>query len=195
MSYNTAYYGHRVSDGIPLHTSYAWCVVFQWWCFQKAGIPTSVFPEVGQWPRRRNWFKQRALLQDTDGRRSGDLQDKPHRVRRRNCSRAAASRRSRETAVTRSGAIRTKRTTQESSYVLMEYQGDRPSHHPGGRRRRLRLCRLTRADQGAERMRLQGPRHPPVSLPGSQLKTVRSMATLARNRGGAPGRDRIDRRR
>jgi len=59
VKYNTAYYGHRVHDGIPPHTSYAWCVVFQWWCFQKAGIPTSVFPKSANVFAVRDWFKEK----------------------------------------------------------------------------------------------------------------------------------------
>lgn len=33
VKYNTAYYGHAVSGG-----GYAWCAVFLWWLFQKAGL-------------------------------------------------------------------------------------------------------------------------------------------------------------
>jgi hypothetical protein len=59
VKYNTAYYGHRV-HGDPQHPeAFAWCVVFQWWCFQKAGIPTSVFPKSNNVFAVRDWFKDR----------------------------------------------------------------------------------------------------------------------------------------
>jgi hypothetical protein len=52
VKYNTAYYGQVVSG-----PAYKWCVVFQWWCFQKAGIPTSVFPKSASVFATRDWFK------------------------------------------------------------------------------------------------------------------------------------------
>jgi hypothetical protein len=59
VKYNTDYYGHRV-HGDPQHPeAFAWCVVFQWWCFQKAGIPTSVFPKSNNVFAVRDWFKDR----------------------------------------------------------------------------------------------------------------------------------------
>lgn len=60
VKYNTAFYRRPVrNEG---HTNYAWCVVFQWWCFQRAGIPTSIFPKsagvfaVRDWYDRKNRF-------------------------------------------------------------------------------------------------------------------------------------------
>jgi hypothetical protein len=59
VKYNTAFYGH------PIHRKAgddprvgAWCVVFQWWCFQRAGIPTSIFPASANVFRTRDWFKK-----------------------------------------------------------------------------------------------------------------------------------------
>ena len=57
MKYNTAYYGHKVHN--VGSTNYAWCVVFQWWCFQKAGIPTSIFPKSANVFAVRDWYKKR----------------------------------------------------------------------------------------------------------------------------------------
>lgn len=36
VKYNTAYYGRAVYDGL-WGTTFAWCVVFLWWCFRQAG--------------------------------------------------------------------------------------------------------------------------------------------------------------
>lgn len=36
VKYNTAYYGREVYDGL-WGTTFAWCVVFLWWCFRQAG--------------------------------------------------------------------------------------------------------------------------------------------------------------
>jgi hypothetical protein len=58
VKYNTAYYGHPVSD--PKGKLYAWCVVFQWWCFQKAGIPTSIFPKTASVFAVRDWFQKKS---------------------------------------------------------------------------------------------------------------------------------------
>jgi hypothetical protein len=52
VKYNTAYYGRQVEG-----PAYKWCVVFQWWCFQKAGIPTSIFPKTAAVFTVRDWFK------------------------------------------------------------------------------------------------------------------------------------------
>ena len=57
VKYNTAYYGHKVHN--VGSTNYAWCVVFQWWCFQKAGIPTSIFPKAANVFAVRDWYKKR----------------------------------------------------------------------------------------------------------------------------------------
>jgi hypothetical protein len=69
--YNTKYYGHRVHDGRPPGVTYAWCVVFQWWCFQKAGIPTSVFPKSNNVFAVRDWFKHKGRFYRTP--MAGDL--------------------------------------------------------------------------------------------------------------------------
>jgi CHAP domain len=65
VKYNTAYYGHHVHDGHPPHVTYAWCVVFQWWCFQKASIPTSVFPKASNVFAVRDWFKRKGRFYHT----------------------------------------------------------------------------------------------------------------------------------
>lgn len=65
VKYNTSYYG-RVVRG----KQFKWCVVFQWWCFQKAGIPTKIFPKsanvfaVRDWYKRRDRFYQRPMVGD-----------------------------------------------------------------------------------------------------------------------------------
>ncbi len=71
VKYNTAYYGHQVHDGTPPGVTYAWCVVFQWWCFQKAGIPTSVFPKANNVFAVRDWFKAKGRFYHTP--MAGDL--------------------------------------------------------------------------------------------------------------------------
>ncbi len=54
VKYNTSYYGHVVRG-----SAFKWCVVFQWWCFQKADIPTSIFPKAANVFAVRDWFKAR----------------------------------------------------------------------------------------------------------------------------------------
>ncbi len=45
VKYNTAFYGHEVSD--PTGNRFRWCVVFQWWwCCNMAGVDTSIFPKT-----------------------------------------------------------------------------------------------------------------------------------------------------
>ena len=44
VKYNTAFYGHAVSD--PKGDVHLWCVVFIWWVMRKAGVPATVFPKV-----------------------------------------------------------------------------------------------------------------------------------------------------
>lgn len=60
VKYNTAFYGHEIHrrPGDDPRVG-AWCVVFQWWCFQRAGIPTSIFPASANVFRTRDWFKKR----------------------------------------------------------------------------------------------------------------------------------------
>jgi hypothetical protein len=55
VKYNTWFYGHPVEG-----ENFAWCVVFQQWCFWKAEIPRSVFP----WFDPPNVFKVRKWFQD-----------------------------------------------------------------------------------------------------------------------------------
>jgi len=66
VKYNTAYYGHAVSGD-----AFKWCVVFQWWCFQKAGIPTSVFPKSARVFSVRDWFRDKGRFYKTP--MTGDL--------------------------------------------------------------------------------------------------------------------------
>jgi hypothetical protein len=54
VKYNTSYYG-RVVRG----DEFKWCVVFQWWCFQKADISTKVFPKSASVFAVRDWYKKR----------------------------------------------------------------------------------------------------------------------------------------
>jgi hypothetical protein len=54
IKYNTSYYG-RVVRG----KDFKWCVVFQWWCFQKAGISTAIFPKSARVFAVRDWYKKR----------------------------------------------------------------------------------------------------------------------------------------
>lgn len=54
IKYNTSYYG-RVVRG----SDFKWCAVFQWWCFQKAGISTAVFPKSARVFAIRDWYKKR----------------------------------------------------------------------------------------------------------------------------------------
>jgi hypothetical protein len=54
IKYNTSYYG-RVVRG----KEFKWCVVFQWWCFQKAGISTAIFPKSARVFAVRDWYKKR----------------------------------------------------------------------------------------------------------------------------------------
>ena len=54
IKYNTSYYG-RVVRG----KDFKWCVVFQWWCFQKAGISTAVFPKSARVFSVRDWYKNK----------------------------------------------------------------------------------------------------------------------------------------
>jgi hypothetical protein len=58
VKYNTAYYGHEVSD--PAGEKFRWCVVFIWWVMRKAGVPSTVFPKAaGVFWVRDNWFEPR----------------------------------------------------------------------------------------------------------------------------------------
>ena len=54
IKYNTSYYGKVVRG-----KDFKWCVVFQWWCFQKAGISTSIFPKSNRVFSVRDWYKKR----------------------------------------------------------------------------------------------------------------------------------------
>ncbi len=57
VKYNTAFYGRPVHNTGGLN--YAWCVTFQWWCFQRAGISTAVFPKTANVFAVRDWYKKR----------------------------------------------------------------------------------------------------------------------------------------
>jgi hypothetical protein len=62
VKYNTAYYGHEVSD--PDGKGHLWCVVFIWWVMRKAGVPATVFPKVASVFKQpnanvRDFFKAR----------------------------------------------------------------------------------------------------------------------------------------
>jgi hypothetical protein len=62
VKYNTAYYGHEVSD--PHGDVHLWCVVFIWWVMRKAHVPATVFPRKASVFRAedggvRAWFKAR----------------------------------------------------------------------------------------------------------------------------------------
>jgi hypothetical protein len=54
IKYNTSYYGKVVRG-----KDFKWCVVFQWWCFQKAGISTAIFPKSARVFAVRDWYKKR----------------------------------------------------------------------------------------------------------------------------------------
>lgn len=61
VKYNTAYYGHAVCG-----TGYAWCAVFVWWLFQRAGLSqlyydggkTAYVPALLAWAERKGWTVQ-----------------------------------------------------------------------------------------------------------------------------------------
>ena len=57
VKYNTAFYGRPVHNVGSLN--YAWCVTFQWWCFQRAGISTAIFPKTANVFAVRDWYKKR----------------------------------------------------------------------------------------------------------------------------------------
>jgi hypothetical protein len=54
IKYNTSFYGKVVKG-----PEFKWCAVFQWWCFQKAGIPTTIFPKSARVFAIRDWYKKR----------------------------------------------------------------------------------------------------------------------------------------
>jgi len=54
VKFNTSYYGRGVRG-----KEFKWCVVFQWWCFQKAGISTAIFPKSAGVFAVRDWYKKR----------------------------------------------------------------------------------------------------------------------------------------
>jgi hypothetical protein len=59
VKYNTKFYGfeiHRKPGDNPRVG--AWCVVFQWWCFQRAGMPTSIFPHSASVANTTAWFRK-----------------------------------------------------------------------------------------------------------------------------------------
>jgi hypothetical protein len=176
VKYNTAYYGHRVSDGIPPHTSYAWCVVFQWWCFQKAGIPTSVFPKSANVFAVRDWFKNKRRFYKTP--MVGDLVI--FSISHIGFVQKLLEGGRIQTIEGNSGDAVRRHTYQANDPGIQGYC--RPEYHkvtdlgpppPGGKTEEIvrALPRLTRGDQGADVMRLQALlRASGQSLPGSQLK-------------------------
>lgn len=77
VKYNTAYYGHEVSD--PHGDVHLWCVVFIWWVMRKAGVPATVFPKVASVFKQpnanvRDFFKARhRFLSASSMPKEGDL--------------------------------------------------------------------------------------------------------------------------
>ena len=66
VKYNTAFYGreiHRKASDDPRVG--AWCVVFQWWCFQRAGMSTSIFPHSASVANTTRWFKNQGRFAHT----------------------------------------------------------------------------------------------------------------------------------
>jgi hypothetical protein len=57
VKYNKAYYKSDVRA--------PWCVVFQWWCFQKAGLSTAVFPKANNVFAVRDWYRARGRFNRT----------------------------------------------------------------------------------------------------------------------------------
>lgn len=57
VKYNKAYYKSDVRA--------PWCVVFQWWCFQKAGLSTAVFPKANNVFAVRDWYQARGRFDRT----------------------------------------------------------------------------------------------------------------------------------
>ena len=54
--YNTEFYGHQVQDGIPnANSSYPWCAVFVWWCFNQFD-PCLVY-KTASCMNMAQWFK------------------------------------------------------------------------------------------------------------------------------------------
>lgn len=73
VMYNTAYYGREVYDGL-WGTTFAWCVVFVWWCFQQAGAAELFYggSKTASCTALRDWAKQNGQWV-TGGYRPGDV--------------------------------------------------------------------------------------------------------------------------
>ena len=73
VKYNTAYYGQAVHDGL-WGTTFAWCVVFVWWCFQQAGAAELFYGggKTASCTALRDWAKQNGQWV-TGGYRPGDV--------------------------------------------------------------------------------------------------------------------------
>ena len=73
VKYNTAYYGREVYDGL-WGTTFAWCVVFVWWCFQQAGAAELFYGggKTASCTALRDWAKQNGQWV-TGGYRPGDV--------------------------------------------------------------------------------------------------------------------------
>jgi CHAP domain len=69
VKYNTAFYGHPVSD--PKGVQFRWCVVFQWWCCNMAGINTSIFPKTAGVAAVKKFFSDHHRFFDTP--QQGDM--------------------------------------------------------------------------------------------------------------------------
>ena len=73
VKYNTAYYGQAVHDGL-WGTTFAWCVVFVWWCFQQAGAAELFYGggKTASCTALRDWAKRTGGWV-TGGYRPGDI--------------------------------------------------------------------------------------------------------------------------
>lgn len=73
VKYNTAYYSREVYDGL-WGTTFAWCVVFVWWCFQQAGAAELFYGggKTASCTALRDWAKQNGQWV-TGGYRPGDV--------------------------------------------------------------------------------------------------------------------------
>src|SRR5215211_438013 len=77
VKYNTAYYGHEVSD--PHGDVHLWCVVFIWWVMRQAEVPATVFPKVASVFKQpnanvRDFFKARNRFMSASSMpKEGDL--------------------------------------------------------------------------------------------------------------------------
>ena len=70
VKYNTAYYGKPVSG-----SAYPWCVVLQWWIFQKAGERMSFFGggRTASCRTLLRWYREQGLTADKQATQVGDI--------------------------------------------------------------------------------------------------------------------------